>query len=81
MSREANLAEILARIADGLCVFDEAGRLRFANEKASRLLAEADEVFHARISRLREERSSSRFEHFHSENNRWFEHQTHPDAD
>jgi len=81
MSRDANLAEILARIADGLCVFDEAGRLRFANEKASRLLAEADEVFHARISRLREERSSSRFEHFHSENNRWFEHQTHPDAD
>src|SRR2546426_11222838 len=81
MSRDANLAEILARIADGLCVFDEAGRLRFANEKASRLLAEADEVFHARISRLRKERSSSRFEHFHSENNRWFEHQTHPDAD
>src|SRR6267142_3672868 len=81
MSRDTNLAEILARIADGLCVFDEAGRLRFANEKASRLLAEADEVFHARISRLREERSSSRFEHFHSENNRWFEHQTHPDAD
>jgi signal transduction histidine kinase len=81
MSRNANLAEILARIADGLCVFDEAGQLTFANEKASQLLAEADDVFHGRISRLRKERTSSRFEHFHLKNNRWFEHQTHPNAD
>jgi PAS domain S-box-containing protein len=81
MSSSPNLAEILAKIGDGLCVLDKDRRPTFVNEKASRILETADDIFHNRIYRSLDERATIRFEHFHAGLNRWFEHQTHANED
>src|ERR1051326_2441480 len=76
-----NLADILAKITDGLYVLDATGQVIFANEKASQILAAAEPEFHDRIARALPEGIISRFESFHHSLKRWFEHQTSPNPD
>ena len=76
-----NLAEILAKISDGLFVFDHRGEVIFVNDRASQILEKADEVLNERISQALRERLTIRFESFHPCLKRWFEHQTYPNAD
>jgi PAS domain S-box-containing protein len=73
-----NLAEVLGKISDGICVFGNDGKPAFANEKATLLLETADEDFLRRIKQPFSDESGRRFEHFHAALNRWFEHQTYP---
>ena len=40
-----NLADILSKINDGICILDKDRRVTFANEKASRILETDDQVF------------------------------------
>ena len=50
-----NLADILAKISDGLCVLDQNGQVTFANDKASEILQTADSAFQDRLKQaLRE---------------------------
>jgi PAS domain S-box-containing protein len=81
MSSSPNLAEILAKIGDGLCVLDKNRHVSFINEKASRILDTADEALQNQIWRSMDDHSPLRFEHFHQGLNRWFEHQTYPNED
>src|SRR5215471_12457918 len=76
-----NLADILAKISDGLYVLDPSGRVTFANDKASQILATVEPEFHDRISQALHDGIVTRFESFHQALKRWFEHQTHPNSD
>src|SRR5438132_7729134 len=76
-----NLADILSKISDGLCVFDKNRQVTFVNDKASQILATADAAFHDRIAQTLTDGVPVRFEHFHESMKRWFEHQTHPNPD
>jgi len=81
MSNAPNLAEILAHLGDGVTVFDKERQVAFANDKASEILGATDERFSALTTGAFHDRIARRFEHFHSALNRWFEHQTYPNAD
>ena len=76
-----NLADILAKISDGLCVFDTNGQVIFANDRASQILEMVSQVFQDRIRQALREKAVTRFESFHETLKRWFEHQTYPNAD
>src|SRR5437016_13296163 len=76
-----NLADILAKISDGLCVLDQDGRVTFANDKASEILQTADSVFQDRIKQALRDSIPTRFEFFHQSLKRWFEHQKYPHSD
>src|SRR5262249_20100800 len=73
--------EVLGKISDGICVFNELGDAVFVNERAAQLLDEMDEEFRQKIKSGFIAQSSRRFEHFHSGLNLWFEHQTYPNSD
>src|SRR5437870_11658066 len=77
----ANLADILAKISDGLCVFDKNGEVIFANDKASQILETADLILRERIDQALHDGVVARFESFHAFLTRWFEHQTYPNPD
>lgn len=81
MPTTPNLAEILAHLGDGLTVFDTDRQVIFANHKASEILGGGDEAFDNHITAALHGRSPRRFEYFHRKLNRWFEHQTYPNAD
>jgi len=81
MSSSTNLAEILAHLGDGVTVFDNERQVAFANEKASEILEGTDERFYSLTTGAFRDRIPRRFEHFHTALNRWFEHQTYPNAD
>jgi PAS domain S-box-containing protein len=81
MFSPSNLAEVLGKINDGICVFNEQGDAAFVNEKAAQLLDEMDEEFRQKLKAGFIDQSSRRFEHFHAGLNRWFEHQTYPNPD
>ncbi len=81
MFSTANLAEVLSKVNDGICVFDETGEVAFVNERASQLLAPADDEFRQKIKAGFADHAARRFEHLHDGLNRWFEHQTYPNAD
>ena len=76
-----NLAEVLGKINDGICVLTADSQVSFRNEKASQIFAAPDEVFRGKIAKALQERSISRFEYFHTSLNRWFEHHTYPNTD
>jgi PAS domain S-box-containing protein len=76
-----NLADILAKISDGLCVFDKKGERIFANDKASEILETADQAFHGMVDQALRDGVVTRFESFHTFLKRWFEHQTYPNPD
>ena len=81
MSSSPDLAEILSKINDGICVLSGDRQVSFVNERASEILNAADEVFHRKITDALNEQSARRFEHFHASLNRWFEHHTYPNPD
>jgi PAS domain S-box-containing protein len=81
MSNSTNLAEILAHLGDGVTVFDNERQIAFANDKASEILSHTDERFYSLATGAFRDRIPRRFEHFHAALNRWFEHQTYPNAD
>jgi len=81
MSNSTNLAEILAHLGDGVTVFDNERQIAFANDKASEILSHTDERFYSLTTGAFRDRIPRRFEHFHAAMNRWFEHQTYPNAD
>lgn len=81
MSVAPNLAEIFAKIGDGLCILDKDRHIIFVNEKASQILNTAESAFDKEISGALTERTARRFEYFHPALNRWFEHQTYPNED
>jgi PAS domain S-box-containing protein len=81
MSSSTNLAEILAHLGDGVTVFDNERQVAFANDKASEILEGTDERFYSLTTGAFRDRIPRRFEHFHTALNRWFEHQTYPNAD
>jgi len=81
MSNNPNLAEILAHLGDGVTVFDKERQVAFANDKASEILSKTDERFYSLSTGAFRDRIPRRFEHFHVALNRWFEHQTYPNAD
>ncbi len=76
-----NLADILAKISDGLCIFDETGQVTFANDKASEILQTADPAFQNQIKQALRDGITTRFQSFHESMKRWFEHQTYPNSD
>src|SRR4051812_14915822 len=76
-----NLVEILAHLGDGLSVFDKDRLVLFANDKASEILGTADGPFNDSIASALNTGAPCRFEYFHVELNRWFEHQTYPNVD
>ena len=81
MFSPSNLAEVLGKINDGICVFNELGDAVFVNERAAQLLDEMDDEFRQKIKIGFIDQSSRRFEHFHTGLSRWFEHQTYPNPD
>jgi PAS domain S-box-containing protein len=81
MSSPGNLAEILSKINDGICVFTRDSQISFINEKASQILEANDEAFRQRLTEAMQNRSSDRFEYFHPSLNRWFEHHGYSNAD
>jgi PAS domain S-box-containing protein len=76
-----NLAEVLGKINDGICVLTWDNRVSFTNEKASQIFEAADETFREKIQQALRDRSTFRFEYFHASLNRWFEHHTYPNTD
>src|SRR5437899_1446911 len=76
-----DLAEILAKISDGLAVLDQNSQVTFANDKASQILQTAEPAFHDRIQQALHDGIVTRFELFHDSLQRWFEHQTYPNSD
>jgi PAS domain S-box-containing protein len=74
-----NLAEILGKISDGICVFTGNGEIEYTNEKASQLWNSPDDEFQLKVKAAFNDRAARRFEQFHPSLNRWFEHQTYPD--
>jgi signal transduction histidine kinase len=81
MSSLPNLAEVLDKINDGICIWTPAAEIVFMNQKASEVLAASDDTFHRKIREALNDRSARRFEHHHDSLNRWFEHHAHPNAD
>ena len=81
MPTTPNLSEILAHLGDGLIVFDKDRQITFANDKASEILGSGGEAFDTQISRALGDCIPRRFECLHAALNRWFEHQTYPNAD
>lgn len=81
MSSLPNLAEILGKIQDGICVLAPDRRMLFANDKAAQLLEARDEGFQAKIESAFADETGRRFEHFHAAINRWFEHHVHRNTD
>jgi PAS domain S-box-containing protein len=81
MFSPSNLAEVLGKINDGICVFNELGDAVFVNERAAQLLDGMDEEFRQKIKTGFIDQSARRFEHFQAGLNRWFEHQTYPNSD
>ena len=81
MSNNPNLAEILAHLGDGVTVFDKERQVAFANDKASEILSKTDERFYSLSTGALGDRIPRRIEHFHVDLNRWFKHQTYPNAD
>src|SRR5215510_2916792 len=81
MSSSPDLAEILGKINDGICVLSRDQRVSFVNEKAAEILNAVDQTFYKKIAEAVEERLTLRFEHFHAPLNRWYEHRTFPNAD
>ena len=76
-----NLADILSKISEGVCVLDKSRHLTFANETASQIMETDDQAFHDRIAQVLNNPAPVRFEHLHVSMKRWFEHQTYPNAD
>src|SRR5262245_47155886 len=76
-----NLAEVLGKINDGICVLSADRQVSFINERASQIFEAADEIFNKRIDLAFSDRTPSRFEHFHDVPQRWYEHRTYPNAD
>jgi PAS domain S-box-containing protein len=76
-----NLADILAKINDGLSVLDQSGHTTFANDKASQVLQTTEPAFHDGIQQALHDGIPTRFELFHDSLKRWFEHQTYPNSD
>ena len=76
-----NLADILSKISEGVCVLDKSRHLTFANETASQIMETDDQAFHDRIAQVLNNPAPVRFEHQHVSMKRWFEHQTYPNAD
>jgi len=76
-----NLADILGKINDGICILDNDRQVTFANDKAARILETADQVFQSRIAQALKDQAPVRFEHLHVSMKRWFEHQTYPSSD
>jgi len=76
-----NLADILSKINDGICILDKDRQVTFANDKASRILETADHLFHDRIAQALKDQTPVCFEYLHVSMKRWFEHQTYPNAD
>jgi PAS domain-containing protein len=81
MSSSPDLAEILDKINDGICVFTCDRQVSFVNKKASEILNTSDDAFHNKITEALIGRSELRFQYFHIPLNRWFEHHTYPNAD
>src|SRR4029079_9453090 len=81
MSSSPSLAEILSKISDGVCVFDNNNQVSFVNEKASQILQGADPGFNEQVAQAAKDKIARRLERFHESLNRWFEHQTYPNAD
>lgn len=78
MSSSPNLAEVLGKISDGVCVLGSDGAVAFVNERAAELLEAPDEEFQEKIRSALGDASMRRFEHFHAAINRRFEHQSYP---
>src|SRR2546428_9759355 len=76
-----NLADILSKVSEGVCVLDKSRHLTFANETASQIMETDDQAFHDRIAQVLNNPAPVRFEHMHVSMKRWFEHQTYPNAD
>src|SRR5881296_3146619 len=76
-----NLADILSKISEGVCVLDKSRHLTFANETASQIMETDDQAFHDRIAQVLNNPAPVRFEHLHVSMKRWFEHQTYANAD
>jgi PAS domain S-box-containing protein len=76
-----NLADILGRINDGVCVFGPDEQISFMNERAAKIVGGADEDFHDKIRESMKEAAARHFEHFHAGLNRFFEHHTYPNTD
>src|SRR5437867_8512636 len=76
-----NLADILSKINDGVCILDKDRQVTFANDKASQILETADQVFRCRLAQALTDQVCVRFEHLNVSMQRWFEHQTYPSAD
>src|SRR5207249_12325802 len=55
-----NLADILSKINDGICILDNDGEVTFANNKASEILETADQVFQSRIAQALKDRAPVR---------------------
>src|SRR5262245_59773980 len=81
MFSPSNLAEVLGKINDGICVLSWDRQVSFMNEKAEQIFNSADETFHERISTALRERCTKKFEYFHASLNRWFEHHVYPNTD
>jgi PAS domain S-box-containing protein len=81
MSSPPNLADILSKISDGICVFDKSTEVSFANDRAAAILEATGTEFRDRIALAVKDSANLRFEHFHPGLNRWFEHQTYANAD
>jgi PAS domain S-box-containing protein len=81
MSSSPNLAEILGKINDGICVLSAESQISFVNDRAAQILEAADPIFRKRIDESLSARVTTRFEHFHNSLNRWFEHRIYPNPD
>jgi len=81
MSSPPDLAAILGKISDGICVLTRDRQISFMNQKASEIFEAADELFEDEVWQALADRAVIRFEHFHASLNRWFEHHTYPNPD
>ena len=54
-----NLADILSKINDGICILDKDRQVTFANDKASRILETADHLFHDRIAQALKDQTAT----------------------
>src|SRR5207247_10602406 len=76
-----NLADVLKKISEGVCVLDKDCHVTFANETASEIMETDDQAFHDRIAQVLNNPAPVRFEHLHVSIKGWFEHQTYANAD
>src|SRR5262249_8031497 len=63
MSSSPDLAAILGRINDGICIFSQDQQVSFVNDKAAQILNAADGEFYKKISEAAQDRLMLRFEH------------------